>query len=333
MGYDVNWLLSSVAQASAAMIAIVGGLLVTRYVGLHAEQQAAGRRLDDLRSRAVSAREQIDADRLEVKTIEAADIVDDVRVFAAIVDTKGPLPVKNVFNLTGNDPGDYDEDLVQGQLASVTGQLLDAFVTLDPMVNEETTHESWAWFQNAHPELRVGHRNAWSWAYERVCDHKRNKAVANLDSIQRTVHNAQQLYRTPSLELPRIRFDTPQVRERLALRIDNAETVANESEREAVLAEEAYEATRQPEGFSLALRVLLTLALCGVVPPVILMVIGADWGYPWVPAGVALLFLLGLSTLLRFLFVYASFLQRGGRTVLPQHVWALFLREKGTNVK
>lgn len=37
---DVNWLLSALAQATAALIAIVGGLLVSRYVTLHAEQQA-----------------------------------------------------------------------------------------------------------------------------------------------------------------------------------------------------------------------------------------------------------------------------------------------------
>jgi hypothetical protein len=45
---DVNWLLSALAQSSAALIAIVGGLLVPRYVALHAEQEAAERRLADL---------------------------------------------------------------------------------------------------------------------------------------------------------------------------------------------------------------------------------------------------------------------------------------------
>lgn len=324
MDYDINWLLSSVAQASAAMIAIVGGLLVTRYVGLHAEQQATGRRLTDLRTRATKARAQIDEDLVESRTVEAANIVDDVRVFDALFEAALKLPVEHVFNITGADPIDYDKDLVQGQLDAVAVQLREAFTAMDPLVPESTIHDSWADFRNAHPELAVGHRNAWEWAYGKVCKFKKYKARNDLKAVQRTVYNAQQIYRTVDVTPPRIRFDTQRVRDMLTARIRDAEKVAEEAELEAVFAEKAYEATRQPEGFGLALRVLRMLALCGVAPPVLLMAFGGNWGYPFVSAAVAILFFVGLGTLLRFLFVYASFLHHGGRAELPTGVLGLF---------
>ncbi len=114
------------------------------------------------------------------------------------------------------------------------------------------------------------------------------------------------------------------MRDLLEGRIKAAEKQAEEAELGATFAEEAYEATRQPEGFGLAPRVLCALAICGVIPPVILMTFGASWGYPWTSVTVASLFFLGLGVLLRFLFVYASFLHRGGLTELPRGVWGLF---------
>jgi len=45
---DPNWLLSTAAVAAAALIAIVGGLLVSRLVALAGERDALGRRLEEL---------------------------------------------------------------------------------------------------------------------------------------------------------------------------------------------------------------------------------------------------------------------------------------------
>jgi hypothetical protein len=56
----VNWLLSALAQASTALIAILGGLLVSRYVALHAEQQAARRRVEDLVRREAEAKAHLE---------------------------------------------------------------------------------------------------------------------------------------------------------------------------------------------------------------------------------------------------------------------------------
>ena len=41
MRADVNWLLSAMAQSGAALVAIVGGLLGSRYVALDAEARSS----------------------------------------------------------------------------------------------------------------------------------------------------------------------------------------------------------------------------------------------------------------------------------------------------
>lgn len=53
---DVNWMLSSSVQSGSALVAIVGGLLGSRYVALDAEQRAAERRLVEARELLARAR-------------------------------------------------------------------------------------------------------------------------------------------------------------------------------------------------------------------------------------------------------------------------------------
>jgi hypothetical protein len=90
------------------------------------------------------------------------------------------------------------------------------------------------------------------------------------------------------------------------------------------LAEENFEAARQPEGFGLALQVLTVLTVLGIGVPVIVMGNGATKLSPWARAAVIAVFMFGLAVLLRFLFVYASFLhQEGRRHVLPRSVFGL----------
>lgn len=61
---DPNWLLSSTAQSAAAMVAIIGGFLVSRLVTLSAERNTILQRLEDLRSRRT------------IKTIEHEEVHD-----------------------------------------------------------------------------------------------------------------------------------------------------------------------------------------------------------------------------------------------------------------
>ena len=68
---DPNWLLSSTAQSAAALVAIVGGFLVSRLITLSGERNAIVHRYDDLRGMRVIKQAEYDevhADRLAVST-------------------------------------------------------------------------------------------------------------------------------------------------------------------------------------------------------------------------------------------------------------------------
>jgi hypothetical protein len=92
------------------------------------------------------------------------------------------------------------------------------------------------------------------------------------------------------------------------------------------LAEETYDATRQPEGFVLALQVLTFLAVVGMGVPVILMGFAPMTLPAWARVAVISLFFVGVAMLLRFLFVYAGFLREGGRETLPRSLLGLLWR-------
>ncbi|HEX4443130.1 MAG TPA: hypothetical protein VHZ81_06135 [Galbitalea sp.] len=66
---DPNWLLSSTAQSAAALVAIVGGFLVSRLIALSAERAAVGQRREELTQRRSLKRNELDevrAVRLQV---------------------------------------------------------------------------------------------------------------------------------------------------------------------------------------------------------------------------------------------------------------------------
>ncbi|CAN7148592.1 MULTISPECIES: hypothetical protein [Microbacterium] len=331
MPADINWLLSSIAQASAAMIAIVGGLLVSRYVGLHAEQQATGRRLKDLTARATGARKRAARYLREMQELSAADLVDNPAVFEAIVRSEYDLPTSEVFRITGDSARDYEDDLVLGQLRAVTVELQKAGAALSSLVPSGEYHEDWETFRIAHPSLTFQHRNAWEWMYNTLCDAQQEAAENKLEPLMRALRNVNAVTWGRD-DAPTVRLDTVRKRERLTALYEAANEEGTAAESEAVLAQEAYDLTRQPEGFSLALQVLVTLAILGIVPSVTLMGFGVAT-LDLLPRLILVGFFLGgVALLLRFLYVYARFLQQGGRATLPTKVWfELFESEKHAN--
>jgi hypothetical protein len=85
----------------------------------------------------------------------------------------------------------------------------------------------------------------------------------------------------------------------------------------------------EPEGFGLALTVLLYMATVTIGIPMVLMVPSPLSLPMWLRAVVALLFLSGVALLLRYLFVYANYLSSGGhRTSLPNNAWGLLRRRR-----
>lgn len=86
MPVDPAPFLSTVILASAALVAIVGGLLVTRFVGLDSDQQASRKLLADAADRLAIARRRAEAAQQDLLGWRAQDFLDEDDVAAAIAD-------------------------------------------------------------------------------------------------------------------------------------------------------------------------------------------------------------------------------------------------------
>lgn len=326
---DVNWLLSSIAQGSAAMIAIVGGLLVSRYVGLHAEQEAARRRVTDLHARQASA----DARKTEfvaaLEGMNVDELINQWDVYDAIVAANLELPLDQLFALTGKSRADFDGNRVRQGLDAIVNEMGQAIPRLHKLVPTTKTHPSWSQFYSAHHDLPVGNVDVWEWAYDHTCDDARKQARAAMSAQDRLMSGIAAAGFNPQ-DFPTFtpRSDLPSRRRQLTDRIEAADADSRAAREEAKLAREALDASRQPAGFSLAIQVLTVLAILGIALPVIVMGFEVTTLPEWLRAGVIVVFFAGVGLLLRYLFVYASFLREGGRETLPATAWGLLGRER-----
>jgi len=338
---DVNWLLSALAQSSAALIAIVGGLLVSRYVALHAEQQGAQRRVEDLQRREKEATNALADARIDLDMYYIDDALDDTAVFQEIFERQLEPTVDGVLDAIDDDGANLNRELLSVELLSMTADMKSAVSAMYELVPLSTEQDDWTTFRRAH-SLEVGHRNLWEWVYNKICDERKrgakraamearkNSPYANLFGLSEPPDYTSLL----GLSSPEIIAANRMIRDRREMaRVDalearigafEAELLALSQERR--LAQETYQATRQPEGFVLALQVLTFLAIVGMGVPVVIMGFAPLTISGYARAAVVVLFFLGVSLLLRFLFVYAAFLREGGRESLPHHLAGLFRR-------
>ena len=331
---DVNWLLSAIAQSAAALIAIVGGLLVSRYVSLHAEQQGARRRADDLRRRWAEAEARLSEHKGEFDLHQVDRFLDDDVVFQAILDEKGEATIDQVLSEMNADAADLNRDVLEERFATLQDELVRAGSKLLPEVPMQEDHETWIDFKR-NRELPIGNRSVWEWVYDKICDERRREAQeATKDKLFGSQFNSTDFRRIADLansQTYRLRAITSQhdiarvntLRERLEA--TQAEVRALHQEHR--LAEELFDATRQPEGFVLALQVLATLATLGMGTPVALMAFAPTTMPVSLRALVVALFFSSVALLLRFLFVYAHYL-RGVRKSLPPSIGGLFRRDR-----
>jgi hypothetical protein len=83
--FDPSWLPSTVAQSTAALVAIVGGFMVSRFVSIDSEMSGARRRLEEAEERHRVASEQRNQVQAAITRRSARDfLTDDVRIDALI---------------------------------------------------------------------------------------------------------------------------------------------------------------------------------------------------------------------------------------------------------
>lgn len=339
-GADPNWLLSALAQSSAALIAIVGGLLVSRYVTLHAEQQAAERRVNDLVRRQSVAAEALAEAETRLAQHRVDEVLDDHDVFEAIMQAVFKADPETVLRAVDQSGRDLDAQKFAATLHALNGEAERAADELSESVPVSMEHPTWPTFRRAH-DFRVANERLWEWMYDTLCDSRTAQAREEDRAARKRAGNAMGgvlgamtsvgniPVRPHQVQLP---IPAPSTgafaKDALEAAVETQQSTLRALQQERTLSEETWAAARQPEGFNLALRVLTAMAVAGLVVPVILLVMGFERTPWWVTAAAGLLFTLGLALLLRFLFVYAQFLHADGRGDLPTRLRGLLTRNR-----
>jgi hypothetical protein len=122
---DPNWLLSTLAQSTAALVAIVGGFLVSRLITLQGERRANDQRVTD-----AEARERRMAGAFELADEEALlrtaeDLVDDN--IEELLDARGEGDVEQFLEAHGEEFDDRYRDELRSAVAQAAATMKRAF--------------------------------------------------------------------------------------------------------------------------------------------------------------------------------------------------------------
>ena len=132
MPVDPAPFLSIVILASAALVAIVGGLLVARFVGLDSDQQTSRKLLADASDRLAIARRRADAARQDLIRWRAQDFLDEEDVAGAIAD--GQTDIGELRKLARTR-------LTDDELRSVISQAAEDIAALQGWLSPEAVRE------------------------------------------------------------------------------------------------------------------------------------------------------------------------------------------------
>lgn len=323
---DPDALLGVVAQSSAALFALVGGLLASRYVTLHAEQQAAERRAANLRRRLEEAEAEAGTTQRQVDEYLINEVLEDEDVYEVIVRQQFAATPRQVLKAAGDSGEFLNEAMLMRRIRELSAELLRARDTIDSLVPEDEDQEDWPAFRRAH-DLEMDTPGAWEWMYDLLSNARAEAAREARKQRQRAMPFG--------IDFPEP-FTIPPVRgivgpnerahrERLLDRRDAAAAAVPALRAELRLAEENYQASRQPEGFALALRALAFLAVVGIGAPVVVMAFTPDELHWAARAAVIGIFFVGVVVLLRYLFVYAHYLdEKHQQHELPRGLLGLF---------
>lgn len=324
---DVSWMLAGAVQSGAALVAIVGGLLGSRYVALDAEQESARRHLAEVTAQLDPARNRKHQAQLALTRFQVEQMLNDQTCYGKIVEHQGKLTLDQVINTREVE----DEDLLaalEKHLAVLLEEFSLAIKRLNPIVPASEQQIPWDAFRREN-DLDPRHESLWERMYIRLSYERATSARAaatlggKFGSLGPPVGDLVQAWWYVGAGVPNAASTTATLN-RLIRERDDASLEVSGLEGQMAAARAHVDATGQPQGFALALEVLAYIALVGIAFPLVLMV-SAPMALPLgVRIAVAALFLSGVVLLLRYLFVYATYLDhRSSRLALPESVLGL----------
>ncbi|MFB7648072.1 hypothetical protein ACFC0S_14895 [Streptomyces sp. NPDC056084] len=294
---DPGPFLSTVTTASAALVAIVGGLLAARFVTLTSEQEGAQRVLEDVDARRAVAVIRSDKAEARLLRFELSEFFDRKVVRAVnegAVDAASLRGVGTYSSLT-------DEE-IEKYVVVLQAELRRADEALAPMVGQQDL-SGWEDFSQAHSDLPVQIEEAWEVKYWQLVSPQpapRSRFLVT-PSVATLV---------PVSDVVRARMWAR--RDELRAQCDRSRQQQEDLENEVERLRLAREAIVRPKGLGLAFLTLSFFTLVGIVVPVWIMSQRPQDLTSGMADTVLGLFLAGLVTLLGHMAWLALRLARGG---------------------
>ena len=263
---EPGWLLSSVTAASAALVAIVGALLISRVIALSSDRLALERRAAELSVQVASLGEELD---LVGKEILRRDAVDFVHAAAGdIIESQGTVALDVLMQRY--DPRDRSATELAPFVEEAKQAVHDAFRAGDAGQVLRTTADRYALLYAQLDEVispaRGDTRNGSQQAQDFTL--KQTEVYRLLLRDQQSLRSAK---RSTSLELATTRT--------------------------------AVEALRQPRGVRAGLFVLLYFSVVGTVVPLVILAIAPEQLAVGLRLLVVVLYVSGLAALSGYLYV------------------------------
>jgi hypothetical protein len=297
---DPTPFLSTIAATSAAMVAIVGGLLVARFVTIASEQEGTEQLLNNAQARLESARRRERTVRDRLHNWDVNDFF-KFKMVRAVCD--GEQDIQELRDIGGYTP------LTDKELTDVVKKIMDEFEvaqrTLRELLSDNPVDGNaleWEDFKRSNPSLPA---TSWDEIWQIAFD--------NLLSQERIRHPTHPLAAGFGLAVPPIYIpERPeyvaldiQRRDALRANIERATQQVEDIEDELARLQRARDALVRPKGLGWGLVVLGFFTLVGVIVPIWLMSRGPKRLTAHLGEVVFWLFLAGLLALLGYMSVLA----------------------------
>ncbi len=262
---EPGWLLSSVAAASAALVAIVGALLISRVIALSSDREALERRAADLSAQVESLAEEFD---LVGQEILRRDAVDFVHAAAGdIIDSRGTVALDRLMQR-------YDPRDRTGELA--------------PFVEEAKQAVAAAFSAGDARQVLRTTADRYALLYAQLDQVISRSGEGSPDDSPGTL----------SFTLKQVEVYRLLLRDQQSLR-----SVKRSTSLQLATTRTAAEALRQPRGVRGGLFVLLYFSLVGTVTPLVILATDPEHLVAGLRVLVVVLYVSGLAALCGYLYI------------------------------
>jgi hypothetical protein len=283
---DPSWLLSTTAQSAAAIVAIVGGFLVSRLVSLVGEREGLLGRKQEIEARLTVLRDDLDA--VTDDTLAVARDWFREEWLAKYVERRGEpfeVPVYEGEIFIGSEPENY-----QPWGDELAAQVRDAFARVEEAMPRPRISATVDELRELGVDVDGMGEDLVGLVAEHIADERRPPGV-QVAPKSRHIDITGDI-RSEFTQL-RIAEQKRRVERRDVLRSD-----VRSREAEIAIVESWLLNFREPEGIRLAFGVLTYFALVGVVLPLVLLAQRPVPRGPWSRGGIVAFFVTGLGAVL-----------------------------------